>query len=322
MKIILTFLTCLVSTFFIGQEIQNNLLLFYPFDGNAQDISGNEYHADEFLVTYVEDRDGNPESAVYFNGVSSYINFPNLPELKPDLPVSFAFWIRYDSDHYTDKELFNTSFEDDRSSGVYLNTQQSTNKIAINFGDGSNGYNPTTRRSYITNYQAHLNTWISIVVVVESALNMKIYVNCRDYEGTYSGSGGDLVYSNTPGSLGRNDRDLGVPANYFKGALDDFRYWDKALTNMEVQLVCDSSLNFESVSLDSMIKLFPNPANDYFEMVSPVSFKHIQIVDLTGKVVLNDTYSEKQNIIGLKSGIYIVSLISDEHVVRKKLIVQ
>src|SRR5690606_36848248 len=32
------------------------------------------------------------------------------------------------------------------------------------------------------------------------------------------------------GCIGRHDRDLGAPANYFKGAIDDFRYWNRELT--------------------------------------------------------------------------------------------
>lgn len=44
---------------------------------------------------------------------------------------------------------------------------------------------------------------------------MKIIVNCVDSGGEYSGFGGQLVYSLTPGSLGRHDRDIYAPANYF-----------------------------------------------------------------------------------------------------------
>ncbi len=305
-----------------AQNNQGSLLLHYPFDGNALDVSSNEYHAEEFQVTYVEDRFGNPESAIYFNGVDSYINFPNLAELKPDLPLSFAFWIKYEDLNYTNTELFNTSFEDDRSSGVYFNTEISTGNLAINFGDGSPGYNPTTRRSYVTNFQAEIDSWVQVIAIVESADDMKIYVNCNNYGGNYSGSGGNLFYSNTPGSLGRRDRDLGVPANYFKGAIDSFRYWDKVLTSDEIQYYCDPRLSVDSVVSNSQIKLFPNPAIDFFEIISPVIFDQIQIYDATGKLVLNESYNKKQHINGLKSGIYIVNLISDDYVVRRKLIIK
>ncbi|MEX0996221.1 MAG: LamG-like jellyroll fold domain-containing protein [Flavobacteriaceae bacterium] len=322
MKQILTLILLSVISFSSAQNIEENLLLHYPFDGNSEDISGNEYHADENEVIYVDDRNNNPESAIYFNGVDSYINFPNLAELKPDLPVSFAFWIKYEDLQYTNTELFNTSFEDDRSSGVYFNTEISTGNLAVNFGDGSPGYNPTTRRSYVTNIQAEIDNWIHVISIVESATEMKIYVNCRDFGGNYSGTGGNLFYSITPGSLGRRDRDLGVPANYFKGAIDSFRYWNKVLSSDEIQFYCDPNLNVGSAVFDLQIKLFPNPAYDYFKIASPVSFEQTQIFDLTGKLVFKGDYNEKQYINGLKSGIYTVSLISDEYVSRKKLVIK
>lgn len=322
MKLILSFLAFFIFSYSSAQIVNENLLLYYPFDGNAEDVSGNDYHADEHEVVYVEDRNGNPESAIYFNGIDSFIDFPNLPELKPDLPVSFVFWVKYDSDLYTDRELFNTSFEEDISSGVFFNSQQATGRFTISFGDGSSNYTSSTRRSYTTNKSIETGEWTNIVAVVESPTNMKIYVNCRDFGGSYSGTGGELFYSNTPGSLGRHDRELNFPANYFKGSLDEFRYWDKALSTFEIKSICDSNLNLSTIDLESSIKLFPNPANDFFMIVSPVTFDKTFVYDTTGKLILSNKYSEKQDITGLKSGVYIVSLMSSEFIMQKRLIVK
>ena len=322
MKRYLTLILLAVFSVSIAQNIEENLLLYYPFDGNAEDASGNEYHADEYQVVYVTDRHGNPESAIYFNGVDSYINFPNLQELKPDLPVSFSFWVRYDSNSYLDRELFNTSFEEDLSSGVFFNSQQSTGRYSISFGDGSANYTANTRRTYTTNMSIESGQWTNIVAVVETAANMKIYVNCRDFGGSFSGTGGSLYYSNNPGSLGRHDRELNAPANYFMGALDDFRYWDRALSSLEIETVCGSNLNLSDFDLESSINVYPNPANDFFEIFSPVAFNKTLVYDLRGKLMFSNEYRKKQDITGLKSGVYIISLISDEFVIQKKLIVK
>lgn len=305
-----------------AQSIQGNLLLHYPFDGNALDSSGNEYHAEEFQVTYVEDRFGNPESAIYFNGVDSYINFPNLEELKPDLPVSFAFWIRYDSNSFLDRELFNTSFEEDRSSGVFFNSQQSTGRFTISFGDGSNNYTPNTRRTFSSFELIETGEWTNIVAIVESETNMKIIVNCVDSGGEYSGFGGQLVYSLTPGSLGRHDRDIYAPANYFLGSIDDFLYWDKALSNIEIQRICNSSLGTTNPDNEVLVRISPNPVNEYFEIESPILFNEIQLFDITGKMVKSNSYNKKQRVADLKEGVYFLILIGEELVVRKKIIIK
>ena len=79
-----------------------------------------------------------------------------------------------------------------------------------------------------------VEVWNHIVVMVNDALYMEIYVNGVKTEGDFSGSGGALTYSDTSGSLGRHYRTPTAPVNYFKGALDEFRYWNRALTADEI----------------------------------------------------------------------------------------
>ncbi len=322
MERLLPLFLLLVFSFSAAQNIEENLLLHYPFNGNAQDISGNEYHAVENEVIYVDDRNGNAESAIYFNGVDSYIDFPNISELKPDLPVTISFWIKYEDLNYTNTELFNTSFRDDRSTGVYFNTEINTNRLAINYGDGSNGYNPTTRRTYVTNYVAPLDVWINVIAIVQSQNNMKIIVDCEDYFGNYSGTGGPLVYSTTPGSLGRRDRDLGVPANYFKGSVDDFRYWDRALNSVEILSICDDRLSVEENLLKPAdLLIYPNPSNGLIQLKAiSAKFEYLQIVNVLGKEVYFGKFLDLIDLSYLNSGVYFLKVSNSDLTITKRII--
>jgi|GEM_PF-4544982 len=230
---------CAEACKIINSGLADNLLLHYPFNGNASDISGNNFHGNASGVTYTTDRFGLQNSIASFDGINDFINLPNDIALKPNLPVSFSFWILYESDNHKDQAVFNTSYEEDRSSGVYFNAQISTGNYGINYGDGDNFYNPTARRTYVSNQQIDIQNWHHIVAIVRGPSDMSIYVDCVEQGGAYSGSGGNLVYSSTPGSIGRRDRDLGVPALYFKGKLDDFMYWDRAITEEEVFVLRD-----------------------------------------------------------------------------------
>lgn len=270
-------------------QIDENLLLHYKFDGNTNDETANHYDGLPDGVTYVTDRLGNENSAVYFDGENDFIDLPNLPELKPQLPVSFSFWLKYDSTEYTDTEVFNTSFQEEESSGIYFNTQMSTGNYAVNFGDGSPFYNPSARRTYSSNRAIDNDQWHQVTVVIKASLDMKIYVDCKEYGGIYSGEGGDLFYSVGAGSIGRNDRDLNIPANYFKGALDDFKYWDRALSEAEIPTQCDP-LSTTEFSVDNFI-VYPNPAQDiiYVQSNTQTPFQ-IKIFNNLGKLVTT-TYS-------------------------------
>ena len=55
----------------------SGLIGYYPMFGSAADESGNNHHGELHNVTFLEDREGNPERGAHFNG-KSYISLPNL----------------------------------------------------------------------------------------------------------------------------------------------------------------------------------------------------------------------------------------------------
>lgn len=238
-----TFLTILVLLIFIsdsaGQGLGDDLLLYYPFDGTTDDLSDNDYHGIPFGIQYVDDRFGNPDGAASFDGNNDYVNFPNLDELKPDLPVSFSFWIKYDSPSFQDRAVFNTSFEENVNTGVFLTSRSSQNTYAMGYGDGDPVYDNSSIRAYASNTEIEIDEWVHVAIVVSGPTNMKIYINCEENGGSYNGFGGELVYSDLPGCVGRHDQNTGsVEAYYFDGAIDDFRYWSRALSEDEIEALC------------------------------------------------------------------------------------
>lgn len=303
-------------------QLENNLLLHYKFDGNALDESENEYHGIPHQITYTEDRFGNENAAALFNGTDSYVNFPNISELKPQLPVTFSFWIRYDSDLWQQREVFNTSHIEGECSGIYFNTQIATNRYGINFGDGSPYYNSTARRSYNNYLTPIVGEWVQVTAVIEGPLNMKIYINCKNDQGEYSGEGGDLGYSVTPGSLGRNHRQPDSPTYYFKGAIDDFMYWDRALEEWEVSLLC-LDLGTETIQ-EQTTMLYPNPASDilFIKTDGVTATSNIDFYDIMGKKVFSTFNQAEINIGHLPNGLYFVKIESDKSSQTNKLIIK
>lgn len=314
-----TLLLILIS-FSCLSQIEENLLLHYKFDGNTLDETENQFDGLPNGVTYANDRFGNENSAVHFDGINDFIDLPNLSALKPQLPVSFSFWIKYDSPDYTNTEVFNTSFQEDESSGIYFNTQASNGNYAVNFGDGSPFYNPNARRSYVSSLPIDTARWHQVIVIVNASLDMKIYIDCKEYGGSYTGNGGDLFYSMGSGSIGRNDRDLNAPANYFKGSLDDFRYWDKALSYEDIGEVC-SELGLSEFSSDNF-NIYPNPAQEIVHIQSKngLSF-HLDIFDSLGKRVLSTNSENEINISNLSNGLYFLNFSSEKNIQTKKLII-
>ena len=68
---------------------------YYPFNGNANDESGNGYHGTVTGATLIADRFGNPNSAYSLDG-NDYIKILNSPEA--DTYVDFSAWVRLDEE--------------------------------------------------------------------------------------------------------------------------------------------------------------------------------------------------------------------------------
>ncbi len=72
----------------IGTQAPDGLIAHYPFDGDANDVSGNGYHAVvETGTSVVEGRIGN---AYYFSGRGSFVLLPLdlSPDVYPQLTIT------------------------------------------------------------------------------------------------------------------------------------------------------------------------------------------------------------------------------------------
>src|SRR4051794_3817806 len=79
MKTLLGILTLTTGLAFQGQAqtfLTNGLVAYYPFNGNANDASGNGRNGTVHGATLAADRFGNTNAAYSFNGTSAYITTP------------------------------------------------------------------------------------------------------------------------------------------------------------------------------------------------------------------------------------------------------
>ncbi len=72
------------------------LVAYYPFDGNANDASGNNLHLASDGVTPTADRFGRSDAAYKFDGFDDWLHVDNIPE-PSDNAFSWALWIKPDA---------------------------------------------------------------------------------------------------------------------------------------------------------------------------------------------------------------------------------
>ena len=90
--IVILFFTALNGTCYSG--INDGLAAYYPFNGNANDESGNGSNGTVYGATLVADRFGNPDSAYQFDGVDDVINCGDTSYFDFGTGFTFAAWIK------------------------------------------------------------------------------------------------------------------------------------------------------------------------------------------------------------------------------------
>lgn len=294
----------------VAQNLNDSLLLHYPLNGNAVDISGNNYNGTASgTLVYTADRAGNPGYAALFNGSNTFIDLPNIAALKPQLPVSVSMWIRPDTLNVP-SVIFTNDFQNNNYHGFWINYNVGSGTVSCSFGDGSGTTGASSRRTKTGTIALTKGVWSHVVVVIRGSQDMDIYIDCVKDQGTYSGSGGTLAYSNVAGSVGRHDTDQGLPPWYFRGAIDDLRFWDRSLQESEVTLLCEQVPTAGEPPQTDKIVIFPNPASgDAVRLrAGATEITSLTLCNLTGQALRHSRDGQTLDLTGLAAGYYVVIL--------------
>ena len=218
-----------LATITFGQTVPSyiptsGLVGWWPFNGNANDESGNGNNGTVNGATLTNDRFGNVNKAYSFDGVDDLINVGNPIQLSIaissysqsawvffyDTPVSFGSY------PIVSKRHDNTG--SDWATPVFRSSQN-----FWFFADDANYSGPT----YAMSSTISLGTWKHTIFVKEND-SYKIYldgvldVSIVDNH-TMNGSSNDLIFG----------AQLAWP-QYFKGLIDDICIWNRALALHEI----------------------------------------------------------------------------------------
>ncbi|MEI6208835.1 MAG: LamG-like jellyroll fold domain-containing protein [Desulfuromonadales bacterium] len=99
MKRLLFILVALCSMYggIVHADITSGLVAYYPFNGNANDVSGNGNNGTVYGATLTTDRFGNANNAYTFDCVGNYIKTPPIQKFFTDESVTLSVWFKPDS---------------------------------------------------------------------------------------------------------------------------------------------------------------------------------------------------------------------------------
>ena len=205
-------------------SLNEGLVAYYPFNGNANDESENENHGTVNGAVLVTDRHGEIASAYRFDG-STTISIPHSRSISfngKNNPVTFSIWVN--------AEKVGTHIFGKRSGGANYQFDMYSGSFEFR-GDGFTG-------GLLDPEKAELNEWVHLAGSWDGKIS-KFYKN------------GELKLVNSDsnaGLLGKNntaDLVIGGSASFtkFRGLIDDFRMYDRALSISEVIAIYSSESN-------------------------------------------------------------------------------
>ena len=215
----------------------NGLAGWWPFTGNANDLSGNGNNGALVAPVLANDRFLNANSAYTFDGIDDYIDAGTSPNLYFSGGVSISAWVNTNNVGYKIAE----KQQDSPPYLIYQFFIHGTGQVGVGLRiDASN-----SAYTY-SNELISLNQWSHVVFSWQKDINgglCRIYINGQ--EATYSTqtplTEDIAILSSLSTKFGAdiNPPFLEAP----DGILDDIGIWNRALTECEIQDLYSSQLN-------------------------------------------------------------------------------
>ena len=335
------YFTIFVLLAFIGlssvfaQIPTDSLVGYYPFNGNANDASGNGNNGTVNGATLCPDRFGNANSAYSFDGVDDYINInSNVPaSLRLNNEISGSAWIKVNN-VVSSKVIFIVGNCYYNTTGYDFAAVVSGSGYKVMALYGGYGGNPG---SVITTQELNYGTWYMLAFTGDGN-GLKIYIN-----GVLDSTGvgpitppSNAEYEGFPALIGKNGFN---EDEYQNGILDDIRIYKRALDSAEIHALYNDGLCYETITVTdtliinyspvgynpvtflNTIKIYPNPTNDHITVdygnYSTMSGYTLKITNSLVQTVFTSPVNQQQSSIDLSTwtgnGIYFVHLIDAQN---------
>jgi hypothetical protein len=211
-------------------DLNEGLVGYWPFSGNANDESGNGNHGLVSKPVLTEDRFGNADSAYQFDGINDRIVIPSSESLNPADQLTIAFWFKLNQiTNRWSPIIFKGGFQylDDGSEREYtVWVGNSPHFLITSAGDDSGNL-------FVESNTISSGEWVFYTAVIDRRNHvMKAYINgeldTRMYD-SYS-SFNNNNYELEFGGSGEGHSNFSP----FNGVLDEVRIYNRAFSDIEV----------------------------------------------------------------------------------------
>lgn len=286
----------------------NGLVSWYPFNGNANDESGNGHNGVVFNATLDYDRDGNQNSAYRFGNYNSYI----ATDTSNTMFYTFSGWVK--NFNQSDTSIFIV-----KNTG-WLNGHGYCHEFWNEYLDGTHMQTaPNSQCQYFKDVTAYspVSTWHFVVFTYDGSM-IRAYVDSIQIDSTSCSI--DTRNPEIKYIGGMPNIDFGG----FNGLIDDIGIWNRALSQTEIMGIYNSQLLTSTIIKSKPPKsIYPNPATD--KIVINEGNK-VYLVNLLGQIILTESITKEANTIYLpkQKGVYLIRVadLNNKIIYSDKLIIE
>jgi hypothetical protein len=207
--------------FAFGQGLNDGLVAYYPFNGNANDESGNGNNGVTSSAVLTTDRFDQENSAYFFDG-NDFVSMGNPPSLRLSGDFTISSWALFTTNVGTDRILsFNQEFG-----------------YELGIWDG-NPWFAYARKNHRASQVLQPNTWFNLTVTKAGSL-IRIYLNGEKI----------LEESNNGNPTFSRELRFGEKSqqnSWWSGKIDDTRLYNRSFTQGEVNALLTKSPQFQII---------------------------------------------------------------------------
>lgn len=297
-------------------NLEDGLIAYYPFNGNAHDESSNGHNGVVSGCTLVSDRFGNSNSAYLFDGHNDYIEIADHSDLRLGNSYAISLWF-----FVNDFSNVNTH--------AFLSKRNGTTNEGYMFqiiGNDHLAAEPQGRISLIagtsnanipSSNEMTSGEWIHVVVQSDAEEGKsQVYINSELNNENLPVVSNILTSANLfigKDFLTEDPFYTCCDGFFFDGVMDEIRIYNRTLSEREIFTLFDDA-NSVTVAEKPAFKIFPNPANDYLNIIDEEKqVKYVLLRTMDGKTVLSKPFESPLVLPFLPAGIFLLELIGKDN---------
>ena len=290
-------------------NLKNGLVAYYPFNGNANDESGNQKHAIVFGATLTTDRFGVANKAYNFDGSSNYILTPVNSGFTNQ--ISLCAWFKTAYNNYggilTSRSSLNIATDI---------TTDNYGHPGFHLSDGNANNQPYTGIG--TSNAMNDNNW-HLLVGTYDGTTIKLYA-----DGVLQGSVTNTftLAVNSYFKIGWDD--LSGYYRYFSGKIDDICIYNRAITAQEVSFMFTQTTitTGNSVLSNENVTVSFDQSSNTITVNGIEDNAKISVINMSGKIVSIQHLSENQlNMNNVSKGVYLIKIETSKETMIRKIII-